>query len=176
MHRGRLVVDDVVDAGRTVVESDNRSRGCILDVNEGCDAGARADDGKHSLHHLPADRPLGRVVRAGAIELAIAQDESLDPIRAEHLALVREQRPHPLVEGLRCVVERTGVLVLHQVPFGGVEEGDALGHIAPRPGRKSGRHQVAAALFANAIGWAVVDASGVVVLRQAGQLVYDDLR
>ena len=74
------------------------------------------------------------VRRAGAVEHAVAQHETLDPRRARDALLELDDRRDRAVDRRRCVGEQRRVLLLDAVARRRVRERDALRHNAARAG------------------------------------------
>lgn len=76
----RVVIGDVVDAAASLHGTDGRRR-CIIDMDEGEGSLPGANNGKHTAASLSDEIALRVEIRAGAIQLAIAENDTLDPIR-----------------------------------------------------------------------------------------------
>jgi hypothetical protein len=173
-----VIVDHVVDAAAAVLDRrDGRIRG-VRDMDERPHAAAVADERELALAHQ-LELLLARCQRcARPVEGAVAQHDSLRPLRSEHRGLEMANRGQRVAHVARgCRVEWV-VFVLHR-PAGAhvrAEARDPLCHEPFDPDRLPGREQVVGRLGPQAVGRR---SRALGVPRdpcQRGQLVHDHFR
>jgi hypothetical protein len=177
--RGRLVVGDVVDAGRAVADRRDRRAGRVVDMGERPYAAAAADDREPALAYLRDEVAVGGDAGAGPVEVPVAKRDALDARRPEHRALDVADRLERLhLVGRRARVERV-FLGLQAAPGPLiVPVAVALRDEAARPGGQGPLEQVVGALGAQPVGERELPVEVLEAGRpgQPGQLVDDGLR
>ena len=172
--RGRVVVDDVVDAGRAAGDGrGGRGRG-VGDLGEGPDARAPADDG-----HPPLPHDLEHGVRgARAVEHAVTQHQPLGRGAGHGLLDVPDRRHGLLGRRERVGVQRIGFGLDLAAGPGVVPADEALRDEPAGACLPGGFQQVVGALGAQFVGdrELLVEVAEAAHAGQRGHLVHDDVR
>ena len=174
-HRGRVVVDDLVDAGGAPLQGGERGRGGVVDVDERAHAGTRADHREAApaevVEHVAALPGRG----PGAVEAAVAQDDPLQVLGPEHgrLEVPDGVQGAPQL-GRRVGVERVVLGLDRPADPGERPPGEALGDEPAGPGGPRRLQQVVGALDAQAVGGGepLVELAEVGDAGQVGELVH----